>query len=93
MRKTVYLERIKRITSIMGKEIDSLSKELGIADSPEAMELRDVYSRFAKRANKVAPTAYPRNKDIEGTLYDLLADTKEYVKEEGAKLKKNLGRA
>jgi len=92
MRKAIYLERIKRLTKYIGKEIDSLSKELYISNSPEAIELRNAYSTFAKKANSMAPKAYPKNKDMTGDLYDWLAETKEYAIGEMAKLKKKLGR-
>jgi hypothetical protein len=93
MRKAVYLERIKRLTKDIGEGIDSLSKELYISDSPEAIELRNFYSIFAKKANSVAPKAYPKNKDMMGGLYDLLAETKQDEIEGRAELKKKLGRA
>ncbi len=93
MRKKVYLDRIKRITKTIGEEIVALSKELDIADVPEASDLRDAYSRFSEIANNVAPDVYIRNKDMVGGLYDLIAETREYCTEERAKLKKKLGRA
>jgi len=53
-----YQAKIKGRLQAIWKDIESLSGELEIADSPEGRELKDVYTRFTARAFNVAPVLY-----------------------------------